>query len=46
MKVKIITEKHYDVLENKINEFIKHKKVTDIRLSIHKSNFVALVLYS
>lgn len=48
MRVKIIQSSTPNNLEEKINYFIKHKKVKviDIKFEVHESTYAALVIYN
>ena len=45
MKVKIFCTMFPDVLENRINDFIKDKKEFTIQYAIDNRNFSAMIIY-
>lgn len=45
MKVKILFDTLYDGLEMKINDFIKDKKIIDIKCQLSGTRKSALVMY-
>ena len=45
MKTKILFDTFYDGLEEKINEFIKDKKIIDIKCQLSGTRKSALVMY-